>query len=306
MKKIIIIVPCYNEEEVLKSFYDELEKHLIKDYDFNILFVNDGSKDKTITVIKELQKVDKRVKYISFSKNFGKEAAMLAGLEGAKALGSAAAIFIDADLQDPPSLINDMLDYYEKGYKHIYAKHKSRASEPFLKTFFAKMFYKVYARLTNDKNMKQGARDFCLMDKDVINAFLEIKDYKRFTKGIFSWVGFEKKYLEFDYVARKAGKTKWSFRKLLNYAILGIKQFSHVYLYIPGLLLFLSTILLGFDITYSIIKKSFDYQILALEILLVFILISIYYIFKLLYDIRDQGLNRPRYIVEDSNLYDEN
>lgn len=305
MKKITIIVPCYNEEEVLKLFYEEVKKYLIKEYDFYILFVNDGSKDKTYKVIKELQENDDRIKYISFSKNFGKEAAMLAGLNGAKALNSDAALFIDADLQDPPYLILEMLKEYEAGYKHIYAKHRKRVGEPVLKTFFALMFYKVYARLTKDKNMSKGARDFCLMDRAVIDAFLAIKDKNRFTKGIFSWVGFEKKCIEFDYVPRAAGKTKWSFKKLFSYALMGIKQFSYVHLIAPKLLIFLSTLILIGDTIYSILKDSFNYQVLLFETLFVFVFISIYILVKLIYEVRDQGLNRPIYIVEDSNIYDE-
>lgn len=305
MKKITIIVPCYNEEEVLKLFYEEIKKYLIKEYEFYILFVNDGSKDKTYKVITELKENDDRIKYISFSKNFGKEAAMLAGLNGAKALNSDAALFIDADLQDPPSLILEMLKEYEAGYKHIYAKHRKRVGEPVLKTFFALMFYKVYAFLTKDKNMSKGARDFCLMDRAVIDAFLAIKDKNRFTKGIFSWVGFEKKCIEFDYVPRAAGKTKWSFKKLYNYAWMGIKQFSYVHLLAPKFLIFLSVVILIADTIYSILKDSFNYQVLLFEALFVFVFISIYILVKLIYEVRDQGLDRPIYIVEDSNINDE-
>ena len=305
MKRITVIVPCFNEEEVLKLFYQEIKKYLVKDYEYNILFVNDGSRDNTFKVIMELQKEDKRIKYISFSKNFGKEAAMLAGLNGAKTLNSDAAIFIDADLQDPPSLIIQMLEQYEAGYKHIYAKHRKRIGEPALKTFFAKMFYKVYSLITKDKNISKGARDFCLMDRAVIDAFLAIKDLNRFTKGIFSFVGFEKKYIEFDYIPRAAGKTKWSFKKLYKYAWMGIKQFSHVHLLIPRLLIFTSFLFLVFDTIFSIINKNFSYQIMAFEILFVFVFIAIYVLVKLVYEVRDQGLNRPIYIIEDSNVYDE-
>ncbi|HHX00785.1 MAG TPA: glycosyltransferase family 2 protein [Acholeplasmataceae bacterium] len=304
MKRITIIVPCYNEEEVLDFFYEEVTKYLDPKYDFKLLFVNDGSKDKTLEVINNLRKKDDRIKYISFSRNFGKEAAMLAGLQGAKELNSDACIMLDADLQDPPSLIPEMLTLYEAGYKHIYAKHRTRVGEPKLKTFFALLFYKVYAMLTKDKNLSKGARDFCLMDKAVIDAFLSIKDYKRFTKGISSWVGFEKKCLEFDYVPRKAGKTKWSFLKLFKYAWMGIRQFSHVYKIIPKLLIVLAVGLLGFDTIYSILNDTFSYRILIYEVLFVFIFIALDAIMKMLYEIRDQGLNRPIYIIEDSNIND--
>jgi len=302
MKRITIIVPCYNEEEVLDTFYNEITKYFLPNYDFKLLFVNDGSKDNTLKIIKKLKEKDDRIKYISFSRNFGKEAAMLAGLKGAKDLNSDACILIDADLQDPPSLILDMIKEYENGYKHIYAKHRTRAGEPKLKTFFALMFYKVYAFLTKDKNLSKGARDFCLMDKAVIDAFLEIKDKDRFTKGISSWVGFEKKCLEFDYIPRKAGKTKWSFKKLYAYAWMGIRQFSHVYKYVTKLSIIFSILLLGFDLIYSIKMNNFNYQILILETLFIFVFIGIDVILRLLYDIRDQGLNRPIYIIEDSNI----
>lgn len=302
MKTITIIVPSYNEEEVLYTFYDEVKKYLNNNYKFNILFVDDGSKDKTYEIVKDLASKHDDVKYISFSRNFGKESAMLAGLQGAKDLISDAAIFIDADLQDPPSLINEMLIYYEQGYKHIYTKHKTRKGEPILKTFFALMFYKVYSYFTKDKNLAKGARDFCLMDKVVIDAFLSIKDHQRFTKGIFSWVGFEKKCIEFDYVPRVAGETKWSFKKLLNYALMGIKQFSHFYLVVPKILIFISILFLIFDQTYSIINKNFNYQYLIFELLFIMLFVGIYTVIKLLYQIRDHGLDRPKFIIQDSNL----
>lgn len=305
MKKITIIIPSYNEEEVLNLFYEEVKNYLIDDYQFYLLFVNDGSKDRTYHIIKELEKKDERVKYISFSRNFGKEAAMYAGLIGAKELDSDAAIFIDADLQDPPALIVEMLKHYETGYKHIYAKHKTRVGESKLKTFFALKFYKVYAKLTNDRNMAQGARDFCLMDRKVIDAFLSIKDYRRFTKGIFSWVGFEKKCIEFDYVPRVAGTTKWSFIKLFKYAINGIRQFSQVYLLIPKLMISLSSLFLIFDQVYTIINKNFSYRLLVFEIFIVMVFVGFYFIIDLIYEVRDQNLNRPIYIIEDTNIQNE-
>lgn len=304
MKRITIIIPCYNEEEVLEFFYQEIQKYFVGGYDFKLLFVNDGSKDDTIKIIKSLKEKDDRVKYISFSRNFGKEAAMLAGLQGAKDLNSDACILIDADLQDPPSLILEMIKYYEEGYKHIYAKHKTRKGEPKLKTFFALSFYKVYSFITKDKNLNKGARDFCLMDKAVIDAFLSIKDKDRFTKGISSWVGFEKKCIEFDYVERKAGKTKWSFKKLFNYAMLGIRQFSHLYRYITKFFVFASFLTLALDLFFSIKNKTFNYQMLIIEGFLFFVFICLDVVMKLLYDIRDQGLNRPLYVIEDSNIND--
>lgn len=302
MKSVTIIVPCYNEEEVLPTFYNEIIKYFDPKYQFNLLFIDDGSKDNTLKILKDLAKTDNRVKYISFSRNFGKESAVLAGLEGALDLKSDAVIMIDADLQDPPYLIKDMLAYYEEGYMHIYAKHRTRKGEPLLKTFFAKAFYKVYSFLTNDKNMAQGARDFSLMDKKVVEAFLAMKDYKRFTKGISSWVGFEKKCLEFDYVPRVAGKTKWSFKKLFSYAMDGIRQFSHCYTWLTKVAIFLSLGFLIGDLLFGIINNNFQLRFYIIDFFVVVIFIIIHFLMKLVYDVRDQLLDRPKYITADSNI----
>lgn len=303
MKEITVIVPCYNEEEVLHIFYPEILKYLDSNYSFTLLFVDDGSKDRTLDIIMELARSDERVKYISLSRNFGKEAAMYAGLDAAYKLNADACIIIDADLQDPPSLIPEMLSAYEQGYKHIFAKHRSRKGEPKLKTFFAKLFYKVYAFLTGDKNLSQGARDFCLMDRSVIKAFLSVKDHKRFTKGISSWVGFKKKSIEFDYVPRAAGKTKWSFIKLLKYAFLGIRQFSHIYIIIPSIAIIIVFIITIIDIILAV-TNGFVWQTLKIDIYALLILLSIRYLMLLLYDVRDHNLKRPLYITDQTNIED--
>lgn len=304
MKKVSIIVPCFNEKDVINIFYDELLKHLPSTYEFILIFVDDGSKDNTLEIIQDLEKLDKRVKYISFSRNFGKESAMLAGLHAAKKLNSDAAIIIDVDLQDPPSLIPEMLKYYEEGYQHVYAKHKTRKGEPFLKTICAKAFYKIYAILTGDKNLAQGSRDFCLLERKVIDAFLAIKDNYRFTKGIFSWVGFEKKCIEFDYVSRAAGKTKWSFKKLFDYAVAGIRQFSHFYMLIPSIAIFIASVVTVFDIV-KMIFTSYDKYVLRFDFFALLILIVLRFIMKLLYDIRDLNLKRPPYLTKATNIEDE-
>lgn len=302
MKTITIVVPSYNEEEVLETFYNEIIKHFDSNYNFYLLFVDDGSKDKTIDILRQLSQIDERVKYISFSRNFGKEAAVLAGLEGALELMSDAVVIIDADLQDPPYLIKDMIDYYEQGYMHIYAKHRTRKGEPWLKTFFAKAFYKVYSYLTNDKNMAQGARDFSLMDKKVVEAFIAMKDHKRFTKGISSWVGFEKKCIEFDYVPRVAGQTKWSFKKLFRYAMDGIRQFSHVYTLLTTFAIFMSVSILVGDVLIGIFRNSFNVRFYIIEFLIIFLFVVIHFLIKLLYDVRDQLLDRPKYITSETNI----
>ena len=301
MKKVSIIIPCYNEEEVLHILYTEVLKYLDSNYSFNLIFIDDGSKDRTLEIIMDLSRKDERIKYVSFSRNFGKEAAMYAGLVASQKLNCDAAILIDADLQDPPSLIPEMLQAYEQGYKHIYAKHRTRKGEPILKTFFAKMFYKVYAFLTGDKNLSQGSRDFCLMDKTVVNAFLAIKDHKRFTKGIFSWVGFKKKCIEFDYIPRAAGKTKWSFSKLFKYALMGIRQFSHVYIVIPSFAIILALGITIADIILAI-TNGFIWSDLKIDIFVLLILFSIRYLMLLLYDIRDHNLQRPIYIPDETNI----
>lgn len=302
MKKISIVIPCYNEEEVLPLTYAEMKKYMTPDYDFNLIFVNDGSKDKTLEIIKNLSETDSRVKYVSFSRNFGKEAAMYAGLEAAKAIDSDAAIISDADLQDPPSLWSDMLKYYEDGYKHVYAKHRSRKGANIITSFFALAFYKVYAFVTKDNMMAKGARDFCLLDRQVIGAFLSIKDFERFTKGIYHFVGFKKKCIEFDYVPRAAGTTKWGFRKLLRYAFTGIREFSRFYEYIPKVLAILTFLLLGYDITMGILNQSMDWIAIRLDAFMFVLFITLFYVYRLIYDVRIQVQNRPIYIMDESNI----
>lgn len=305
-KKITIVVPCYNEEEVIEIFYQEIRKYFVEGYDFQILFVDDGSKDQTLSIVKNLAKRDSNVKYLSFSRNFGKEAAMLAGFKGALKLNTDAVIIIDVDLQDPPSLIPEMIKYYEQGYMHIYAKHRTRAGEAKLKTFFAKAFYKVYAFLANEKNLAQGARDFSLMDRRVVEAFVSIKDEKRFTKGISHWVGFKKKCLEFDYVPRAAGTTKWSFKKLFKYAMLGIKQFSHHYTWVTKIGITAAILFFIYDLAFSIYNQNIIIRNLGLDLLILMLFIVLHFVMKLMYDIRDQALNRPQYILQDGNINEEN
>ncbi|MGD9887578.1 MAG: glycosyltransferase family 2 protein [Bacilli bacterium] len=301
MKKISLIIPCYNEEDVLKLTYDEIINHLPSQYSFQFIMVDDGSKDKTLAIMSLLSKQDNRVKYLSFSRNFGKEAALLAGLETAKKTNSDAAIIIDADLQDPHSLIPQMLNYYEQGFKHVYTKHRTRVGESKLKTFFALSFYKVYAFLTKNKTLAKGARDFCLIDRQVIEAMLAVKDYKRFTKGLYNWIGFEKKCLEFDYVPRAKGTTKWNFNSLFEYALLGIGQFSQAYLLVTTFLMIIAFGFVAFDVIQGIVN-NWNFNSLRLDIFIFLTFVGIHTVLKLLYDIRDQGLNRPIYITKDNNI----
>ena len=313
-KKISLIVPCYNEHETIDIYYNETIKYITNEaYDFHIIFINDGSKDNSLEIMKNLARVDKRVLYVSFSRNFGKEAAMYAGLEAAKKINSDAAIIMDVDLQDPPYLIPDLIKEYEAGYNLIYTKHKDRNGAKKSSTFFAKSFYKVYSYFTGDKELAGGARDYCLLDRKVIDAFLLIKDDKRFTKGIYHYVGFKRKCIEFDYEKRVAGTTKWGFRKLLKYAIIGIQEFSTFYLVIPKLVGWFLAVLLTYDIVRQTINAvsassydAFNWMPIRIDFIALLIVIILYYIFRLLYDVRGQVRNRPIYIEDESNIGEAN
>lgn len=227
MKKISIIVPCYNEELAIPFFYEEITKiaKSLEKYNFEFIFVNDGSKDKTINIVKDYAKNDKRVKYIHFSRNFGKEAAMLAGLELSS--GDYVAI-MDADLQDPPSLLPQMLEILEdpnSDYDTVGTRRVTRKGEPPIRSFFARMFYKIINKMSKVE-MVDGARDYRLMKRKVVDSILELKEYNRYSKGLFEFVGYNTKWLEFENVKRVAGETKWSFWKLFLYAIEGIIAFT--------------------------------------------------------------------------------
>ena len=310
MKKISIVVPCYNESETVEIFYNEVIKYINDGNDYKIIFVNDGSKDDTIDKVKRLAEKDKRVLYVSFSRNFGKEAAMYAGLEAAKAINSDAMINMDVDLQDPPYLIPDLIKAHDEGYNLIITRHKNRNGEGFLKKLFSLSFYKVYAFVTKDKGLSQGARDYALLDKKVIDAFLQIRDFERFTKGIYSFVGFKTKIIEFEYVPRVAGETKWNFRKLFHYGVMGMREFSRFYEYIPKIFAWLFTLLLLFDIGWGIYQNvansvPFDYRRIIFDVAMIMIFITLFYISRLIYDNRRQLQNRPIYLTEESNIEKE-
>lgn len=224
MKKITIIIPAYNEEESLPFLYERLEKLInsIENYEFEILFVNDGSKDNTLNLIKEYREKDPRISYVDFSRNFGKETAMIAGLDYAT---GDAVIFMDADLQDPPELIPEMIKYWEEGYDDVYAQRKSRAGESFLKKFTSKMYYRVLQMLTSVPIQKDTG-DFRLLDRRCVNALKKLRETDRNSKSMFSWIGYKKKAVMYDRDARVAGKTKWNYKKLVNLAIDGITSFT--------------------------------------------------------------------------------
>jgi glycosyltransferase involved in cell wall biosynthesis len=224
MKKITVLVPAYNEEEVLQKLYDRLISVIdtIENYEFEILLVNDGSKDNTLEYIKKYREIDKRVCYISLSRNFGKEIAMIAGLDYSQ---GDAVIIIDADLQDPPELITEMIRYWEQGYDDVYAKRRSRDGETWFKKWTSKMYYKVLQGITRIPIQKDTG-DFRLLDRRCVEALKKFRETQRYTKGMFSWIGYNKKEILFDRDPRAAGETKWNYFKLIDLAIEGITSFT--------------------------------------------------------------------------------
>ena len=230
------IVPCFNEEEVIPLYYEEMQKVRKQEegkIDFEIIFIDDGSKDKTLEVIKKLSEQDECIHYVSFSRNFGKEAAMYAGFEHAN---GEYVVTMDVDLQDPPHLIPEMIRCIEEeGYDSVATRRVTRKGEPPIRSFFARRFYGLINKIS-DADIVDGARDFRMMKRDMVNAILSMPEYNRFTKGIFGWVGFKTKWIEFENVERAAGETKWSFWKLFRYALEGISAFSTVPLTIVSLI----------------------------------------------------------------------
>ena len=235
MKKITVIVPCYNEEQAIHYFYEEMERIAAQmpENTFEYVFVDDGSRDGTLRCMRELRKKDQRVKYVSFSRNFGKEAAIYAGLT--HATGDYVAI-MDADLQDPPSLLPEMYGAVTKeGYDSAATRRVTRKGEPPIRSFFARCFYRMMNRIS-DVELMDGARDYRLMSRQYVDALLSLQEYNRFSKGLFGWVGFRTKWIEFENVERIAGETKWSFWKLFKYSLDGIVAFSSTPLYISSVL----------------------------------------------------------------------
>lgn len=230
------IVPCFNEEEVIPLYYEEMQKVRKQEegkIDFEIIFIDDGSKDKTLEVIKKLSEQDECIHYVSFSRNFGKEAAMYAGFEHAN---GEYVVTMDVDLQDPPHLIPEMIrSIEEEGYDSVATRRVTRKGEPPIRSFFARRFYGLINKIS-DADIVDGARDFRMMKRDMVNAILSMPEYNRFTKGIFGWVGFKTKWIEFENVERATGETKWSFWKLFRYALEGIIAFSTVPLTIVSLI----------------------------------------------------------------------
>ncbi len=307
MKKITIIIPAYNEEESLPHLYERLEKLMssMEHYEFEILFVNDGSKDNTINLIKEYREKDNRICYVDFSRNFGKEIAMIAGLDYAT---GDCVIFMDADLQDPPELIPELVKYWEEGYDDVYAKRSSRKGETWLKKFTSKMYYRVLQHLTNVP-IQQDTGDFRLLDRRCVNALRKMRESQRNSKSMFSWIGYKKKEVLYDRDPRIAGQTKWNYKKLIDLAIDGITSFTTSPLRISTYISIPTFIILFVYFVYVIAKCIITstmiqaYQAIILLILffsgvqiLLFGIIGEY-----LGRIFNESKNRPLYLVNEYN-----
>lgn len=254
MKKLItIIIPAYNEEDALPLCFERVTKIInnMEKYDFEVLIINDGSKDKTTEILKEQRKKDERYSYLTFSRNFGKEIAMIAGMDYSK---GDAVIFIDADLQDPPELIPELIKYWELGYDDVYAKRKSRRGETWIKKWTSKMYYKVLQSLTHVEIQKDTG-DFRLLDRRCINALRKMRETSRNSKSMFSWIGYKKKEVLYDRDPRIAGSTKWNYKKLVDLAIDGITAFTTSPLRISTYLAIPTFLMLFIYFIYVIIKS---------------------------------------------------
>ncbi len=308
---ISVVVPCYNEQGALPFYYDKMKEvmALLPELSFEIIIVDDGSTDGTLETVKQLAKSDDRIRYISFSRNFGKEAAMYAGLKNAS--GKYTAI-MDADLQDPPEMLPKMYRVItEEGYDAVGTRRVTRKGEPPVRSFFARKFYKIMSRISK-ANMVDGARDYRLMNRKYVDALLSLGEYNRFSKGLFGWVGFKVKWLEFENVNRITGETKWSFGQLFLYSLDGIVAFSNVPLYmasIAGIGSFIAAIaamifiivrrlvfgdpVAGWASTVVIILFIGGIQLLSIGILGL-------YLSKLYLEAK----NRPIYLLDETNIKD--
>ena len=255
MSLLSVVVPCYNEEESVALFYSELMQHISfleeRHMELELLYIDDGSRDRTAEEVKRLREKDERVHLLSFSRNFGKEAAMFAGLENAN---GDYVVLMDVDLQDPPSLLPEMFSYVEQGYDSVATRRVSRKGEPPVRSFFARMFYRLMRKISKTEIM-DGARDYRLMTRQMVDAILSMREYNRFTKGIFGWVGFETKWLEYENVERARGETKWSFWKLFLYSLEGITAFSTLPLMLASVVGVLFCIIAFLMIIFIIVRK---------------------------------------------------
>ncbi len=306
---ISLIVPCYNEEEALPLFYPEVTDVMRKNHleDYELILVNDGSKDGTLSIMRNLAAKDPHVKYISFSRNFGKEAAMYAGFCNAK--GDYTAV-MDADMQDPPALLPEMLKILQSGeYDSVATRRVSRSGEPPVRSWFARKFYKIINKIS-DADVVDGARDFRLMKKEMVDAIVAMGEHDRFSKGIFGWIGFRTYWMEYENVERIAGQTKWNFAKLFKYAIDGIVDFSETPLKISffagGLLMGLSLVLIIFMLVWALgcghILPLWMPVVLAVMLVGGIQLICMGVMGLYVAKTHKETQNRPHYILSESNI----
>ena len=307
MKKISIIIPAYNEEESLPILYERLSKLMdnMKEYNFEILFVNDGSKDKTIEIIKNMREKDNRICYVDFARNFGKEIAMIAGLDYAT---GDCVVFMDADLQDPPELVPELVKYWEQGYDDVYAKRRSRKGETWLKKFTSKMYYKVLQHVTKVE-IQEDTGDFRLLDRRCVNALKKLRESQRNTKSMFSWIGYNKKEVLYDRDPRVAGSTKWNYVKLMDLAIDGITSLTTSPLRLSTFIAIPTFIVLFVYFVYVIAKSFIIHE--AIQAFQAIILLILFFsgIQILLFGIVGEYLgrifnetkNRPLYLVNEYN-----
>ena len=307
MKKISIIIPAYNEEESLPILYERLSKLMenMKAYEFEVLFINDGSKDKTIEIIKKLRQKDERICYVDFARNFGKEIAMIAGLDYAT---GDCVIFMDADLQDPPELIPELVKYWEEGYDDVYAKRRSRKGETWLKKFTSKMYYRVLQHVTKVE-IQEDTGDFRLLDRRCANALKKLRESQRNTKSMFSWIGYKKKEVLYDRDPRIAGSTKWNYAKLMDLAIDGITSLTTSPLRISTFIAIPTFMVLFVYFIYVIAKSIIIHE--AIQAFQAIILLILFFsgIQILLFGIIGEYLgrifnetkNRPLYLVNEYN-----
>ena len=307
MKKISIIIPAYNEQESLPILYERLTKLMdsMENYQFEVLFINDGSKDKTIEIIKELRQKDERICYVDFARNFGKEIAMIAGLDYAT---GDCVVFMDADLQDPPELIPELVKYWEQGYDDVYAKRRSRKGETWLKKFTSKMYYRVLQHVTKVE-IQEATGDFRLLDKRCVNALKKLRESQRNTKSMFSWIGYKKKEVLYDRDPRVAGSTKWNYVKLMDLAIDGITSLTTSPLRLSTFIAIPTFIVLFVYFVYVIAKSFIIHE--AIQAFQAIILLILFFsgIQILLFGIVGEYLgrifnetkNRPLYLVNEYN-----
>ena len=307
MKKVSVVIPMYYEEEVANECYKKVSKILmsLENYDYEIIFINDGSKDKTLEEIKQMREKDQRICYVDFSRNFGKEVAMIAGLDYAT---GDCAIFLDADLQDPPELIPELVKYWEEGYDDVYAKRRTRKGETWLKKFTSKMYYRVLQHLTNVE-IQEDTGDFRLLDRRCINALKKMRETQRNTKSMYSWIGYKKKEVLYDRDPRAAGKTKWSYAKLIDLAIDGITSFTTSPLRLSTFLAIPTFVVLAIYFIYVIAKTFVVHEAIQAYQAIILLILFFSGVQILLFGIVGEYLgrifnetkNRPLYLVNEYN-----